>query len=1207
MNRKALLMVIASTVFSGVTSAQDTSHPMTAYIVADAHLDTQWNWDVQTTIGEYVRNTLEQNLFLLGRYHNYVFNFEGAVKYSWMKEYYPELYAAMKPYVANDRWHLAGSSWDATETIVSSPESWLRNTLLGQTFYREEFGKESTDVFLSDCFGFPYTLPTLAAHCGLLGFSTQKLAWRNNPFFDDGRKYPFNVGLWQGIDGSRIMLAHGFDYTSRYDGSDLSSNKDLTNEISKGSLPVIYHYYGTGDIGGSPTISSVLSVERGLKGSGKVRIISATSDQLYRDFLPYDSHPELPVYDGELLMDVHGTGCYTSQAAMKSYNRQNEHLGDAAERASVSAEWLGTMAYPKQELRENWQRVIVHQFHDDLTGTSIPRAYEFSWNDELLSLTRFSKDLTTAVNGIASRMNTLVSGTPVVLYNAEAFPVHALATVALSNMAESYTLRNDKNQWVRSQVVTDTKGTRSLLVEASVPATGAAVYSMSPLRGKSSIIPERETRTIENTVYRLTLDAHGDISSLVDKRLGKELVAQGQSIGLVVFDDAKSYRWPAWEILKETIDQTPVVVGDNADISLTESGPLRWTLRVKRHYGQSEIIQYIHLYEGALADRIDVDCEVDWQSQHALLKANFPMSFSNPSATYDLGLGSVERGNNKANAYEVPSHEWTDLTAADGSYGVTILNNGKYGWDKPNDNTLRLSLLYTPRTNKSFSYQDRQDLGFHTFTYGIVGHPGQLDKALAVKQSTILNSPIKAFLSERHSGDLERTFSFVSSDNPNVIVRALKKSEVGDDYIVRVYENAGHATQKAKLTFATDIVKAMEANGTEKALGDASFSGRTLNVDIQPFGVKTYRVSLQCQPMAEVASEQVNLPFNRRCFSFNSFRNQADFSGGYSYAAELLPKDGLTVDNVPFKFGPLDEANGLTCHGNVISLPQPAKGVHKAQQYNKLYLLVASTSGDRSVTISAGDKSQQFVIPDYTGFYGQWEHQGHTTGFVKSAEPAYIGSHRHSPVGDGIYEYTYMFKVAVDIPRGATEVRLPDDDHVVVFAATLVDEQPGVIPAGQLFWTNNKEDQATTATTGDRPNLLAQAKVIACSGEANKNEVATNLIDGKDNTKWCDTGAVPNYVDFDLGQTKALAGWYLLSAGAEAPNYITRTCLLQGRNTMDEEWKTIDLIDGNHSNEVSRQFAPVTARYVRLLVIGQTQAISPDATRIYELRVFGPQ
>ena len=438
-------------------------------------------------------------------------------------------------------------------------------------------------------------------------------------------------------------------------------------------------------------------------------------------------------------------------------------------------------------------------------------------------------------------------------------------------------------------------------------------------------------------------------------------------------------------------------------------------------------------------------------------------------------------------------------------------------------------------------------------------------------------------------------------------MRALKKSEVGDDYIVRVYENVGRLPQKAQLTFAADIVKAMEADGTEKTLGEASFSGRTLIVEVKPFGVKTYRVSLQRQPMANIASEQVNLPFNRRCFSFNGFRNQADFSGGYSYAAELLPKDGLTVDNIPFKFGPFDEANGLTCHGNVIGLPQPEKGVHKARQYNKLYLLVASTSGDRNVTITAGNKSQQFVVPEYTGFYGQWEHQGHTNGYVKSAEPAYVGTHRHSPTGDGIYEYTYMFKVAVDIPRGATEVRLPDDEHVVVFAATLVDEYPSIVPAGQIFRANNKDDHATTAVADNRPNLLAQAKVITFSGEVNKNEAATNLIDGKDNTKWCDTGAVPNYVDFDLKRSQTLAGWYLLSAGAEAPNYITRTCLLQGRNTMDEEWKTIDLIDGNHSNEVSRQFAPVAARYVRLLVIGQTQATSPDATRIYELRVFGPQ
>ena len=104
-----------------------------AYFVADAHLDTQWNWDLQTTISEYVLNTLEQNLFLLQRFPNYVFNFEGGIKYAWMKEYYPEKYELMKEYIRQGRWHIAGSSWEANDVIVPSPESFLRNVLLGQT------------------------------------------------------------------------------------------------------------------------------------------------------------------------------------------------------------------------------------------------------------------------------------------------------------------------------------------------------------------------------------------------------------------------------------------------------------------------------------------------------------------------------------------------------------------------------------------------------------------------------------------------------------------------------------------------------------------------------------------------------------------------------------------------------------------------------------------------------------------------------------------------------------------------------------------------------------------------------------------------------------------------------------------------------------------------------------------------------------------
>lgn len=169
---KQPVVLFASLCFlaSEAMQAQNAQNSPKAYVVSDAHLDTQWNWDIQTTIQEYVWNTLNQNLFLLRKYPDYVFNFEGAVKYSWMKEYFPTRYEELKQRVKEGRWHVTGSSWDANDVLVPSAESVLRNILYGQNYYRTEFGTESTDIFLPDCFGFGWTLPSLAHHCGLIGF-----------------------------------------------------------------------------------------------------------------------------------------------------------------------------------------------------------------------------------------------------------------------------------------------------------------------------------------------------------------------------------------------------------------------------------------------------------------------------------------------------------------------------------------------------------------------------------------------------------------------------------------------------------------------------------------------------------------------------------------------------------------------------------------------------------------------------------------------------------------------------------------------------------------------------------------------------------------------------------------------------------------------------------------------------------------------------
>jgi len=91
---------------------------------------------------------------------------------------------------------------------------------------------------------------------------------------------------------------------------------------------------------------------------------------------------------------------------MKRLNRKNEKLADAAERASVAAGWIGAAPYPGELLREAWIRFLWHQFHDDLTGTSIPQAYEYSWNDEALSANQFEGILEDSVGAVSMALET---------------------------------------------------------------------------------------------------------------------------------------------------------------------------------------------------------------------------------------------------------------------------------------------------------------------------------------------------------------------------------------------------------------------------------------------------------------------------------------------------------------------------------------------------------------------------------------------------------------------------------------------------------------------------------------------------------------------------------------------------------------------------------------------------------------------------------
>lgn len=1028
-----------------------------AYLVGTAHFDNQWNWDIRESIDDYLQRTMHQNFWLFERFPEYVFNFESAQKYSWMKEYYPADFERVRHYVKSGRWNVCGSTWEANDPNMPSSESFFRNILLGQEFYKREFGVKSNDIYLPDCFGFGYTLPTIAAHCGLIGFSTQKLQWRKNVYYgeapremlsaarrnmwalDNKYKIPFPVGLWQGIDGSRIMGALDTGgYGTSYQFDDITDNARILKRAQDNPYGVAYSYYGVGDRGGSPTIPSVWSMEESLKGGeGPIEIINARAGQMYEDFYPFENYPELPVFDGELTMDVHGAGCYTSQAMLKVFNRHNEFLALAAERASVAAELFGGLEYPAQILRETWQRLIWHQFHDDLTGTSIPRSYTFTWNDHMIVQNIFADAITTAVGAVSQVLDTRVNGTPIVVYNpvASARKDIVKVSVPMDACPAGVKVMSPKGT-VPAQLLGWKNGKAEILFAADVQPLSFAVYSVQPAAARASGALKVNDNTIENKVYKVTLDKNGDIASIIDKRYGKELVRNDAAFRLQVLTDNVSMEYPAWEVFKKTLDGPSVSVTDNVRISIVEKGPLRATLKVERDFEESHIVQYISLTDGAADDIIEVANEIDWLGKNAMLKAEFPTSVSNEKTAYDLGIGYIERGVNTDYAFEVIGHKWADLTDEDGRYGVTVLNDSKYGWDKPDENTIRLTLLNTPYCEGSFyHYQGHQDHGHHTFRYAVRGHYGGHSEAGVSAIAEAFNQPLLGFIVPEHAGVKGKSYSLASVDTPQVALMALKKAEDGNGYIVRINEMYGKPYTDASVVFSRPIAYAVETNGIEEEKGPVVYNGKSLTFSGTAFQPKTFRVVFEGEEILDAPSGwTVELPYNAMAFTPDEFNRAGNFDGrGNSLAVELMPET-VVSDGIAFEMN-TDAAvnNFVRCNGQKITLPENDGA-------DKLFILVTSTHGDRKTVFEVDGKEYEFEIPYYSGFFGQWGWTGESEGYLKKGSFGYIANHKHCAAkGNDSYNFAYLYKVCIPIKPGARQLVLPKDAGVAVFAATMTD------------------------------------------------------------------------------------------------------------------------------------------------------------------------
>jgi len=1042
----------------------DLSQGNTLYLVGYAHLDTQWRWSYPQVIREFIPNTMHNNFRLFEQYPDYVFNFSGSRRYEFMKEYYPDDYAKVKQYVKAGNWFPCGSSVDEGDANVPSAESLVRHTLYGNHFFRREFGVASQEFMLPDCFGFPYALPTVLAHCGIQGFSTQKLTWGS------AVGIPFPVGVWQGPDGRGVVAA--LDPGSYAAGfrEDLSQNTSWLARIQKTGAQsgafVDYHYYGTGDRGGAPDENSVGWMEKSIVGPGQVKVVSSKADELVKTLTPAQV-AKLPRYRGELLLTQHSAGSITSEAYMKRWNRKNELLADAAERASVAAQWLGGASYPSKRLYDAWDLVLGSQMHDMLPGTSLPIAYDYCWNDELLALNQFGAMAQDAVGAVASAMNTQAKGIALVVYNplATAREDVAEATVAFPGAAPARVqVYGPDGLPVPTQTLAREGNAVKILFLARVPSTGFAAFDARPLASAPGTGALKVGgRSLENARFRVTLNTDGDIGSLYDKINHKETLANPARLA---FQYENPSAFPAWNMDWQDAQKPPRgYVAGPAQVRVVESGPVRVALEVTRVSDGSRFVQTIRLGAGGAGDRVEVANKIDWQTQQTALKASFPLTTPNPKATYDLQVGAIERGNNDPKKYEVPQHQWFDLTAVDGKYGVAVLNDCKFGSDKPDDGTVRLTLLYTPGVRGGYQDQATQDTGRHDILYALAPHVGDWRQANVPWTAKRLNQPLMAFQTPAHAGALGKTFSMAAVSTPQVEISSMKKAEDSGEVIIRLRELQGKAATGVQVRMATPILSAREVNGQEAPLGPATVKNGVLTTNLGIFGLRAFALTLG-KPAAHAAparSRPVALAYDVDAVSFT----RAPSDGAFDAAGRTLPGEALPAtvnsDGIVFQIGPTGDGakNALSCRGQTVTLP--------AGQ-SRVYLLAASSDGDIPARFTVGGKAHSATVQDWGGFIGQWDNRlwqgvvpelaydwhneigGLEPGYVKPAEVAWFSSHRHNPQsGNEFYAYSYLFKYGFDVPAGATSLTLPDDPRIRVFAVSVAGGgHDGVVAARPL-------------------------------------------------------------------------------------------------------------------------------------------------------------
>ena len=766
--------------------AHESAHTLVA--VGHAHIDSAWLWPIRETIRKCTR-TFTNVLALAEEYPELVFACSSAQQYAWIKEHQPVVFERIRGAVKGGNWAPVGGMWVEADGNLPGGEALARQLVHGTRFFLDEFGVSTDGVWLPDSFGYTAAYPQLARLAGAEWFLTQKLSW------NETNRLPHHTFWWEGIDGTRIFTHFPpvDTYNAELTGQELAHA--VANYAEKGIGTRSLVPFGFGDGGGGPTREMLEKARRlrDLEGSPRVRLDSPS--EFFREARA--EYPDAPVWRGELYLETH-RGTYTSQARTKRGNRRSEALLRHAELWAASATVrLGT-PYPYEELDALWKRVLLHQFHDILPGSSI------AW---------VHREAEQAYEEIHRGLDSLIS--------ASAGDGDSLLNAAPCERREVVIVAEPPP--VAGQRLSD--GRHAAFGRAPALGVGGFLeFNAHPVRCTGKFL-------LDNGLIAVQIDESGLVRSVRDHATGREAIAPGAAGNLLQLHTDNPVKWSAWN-LDASYRRNRQDLDAAVAVELVDDGPLLAAVRVERRTERSRIVQHLRLAAGSRL--LEVDTEIDWQERDTVLKAAWPLDVLAPEVTAEIQFGHVKRPTHENTSWDAARFEaWAHrfLHVGEHGWGVALVTDSSYGYDVSSDGrstTVRLSLLRAPH-----SPDPHADRGVHRFRYGL--RPAA-DIGDAIMAGYAFSLPL------RPASDRLRGKPLVAVDNPDVVVEAVK---LADDrsgaVIVRLYESRGG---RARVQVSADfpVTAAYEADLLERPLHAKASRANAVALVLRPFQIVTLRL-----------------------------------------------------------------------------------------------------------------------------------------------------------------------------------------------------------------------------------------------------------------------------------------------------------------------------------------------------------------------------